>query len=67
MDSFSVADYFLDLPHNFYAIFVYKNHEVSVLARQITNGKRSIVKMLPGSVLLCPGPVPVLLGWAYPE
>ena len=34
---------------------------------QITNGKRSIVKMLPGSVLLCPGPVPCLLGWAYPE
>ena len=23
--------------------------------------------MLPGSVLLCPGPVPGLLGWAYPE
>ena len=34
---------------------------------QITNGKRSIVKMLPGSVFLCPGPVPGLLGWAYPE
>ena len=34
---------------------------------QITNGKRSIVKMLPGSVLLCPGPVPGLLGCAYPE
>ena len=34
---------------------------------QITNGKRSIVKMLPGSVLLCPRPVPGLLGWAYPE
>ena len=32
-----------------------------------TNGKRSIVKMLPGSVLLCPGPVTGLLGWAYPE
>ena len=29
--------------------------------------KRSIVKMLPGSVLLCPRPVPGLLGWAYPE
>ena len=23
--------------------------------------------MLPGSVLLCPRPVPDLLGWAYPE
>ena len=23
--------------------------------------------MLPGSMLLCPGPVPGLLGWAYPE
>ena len=34
---------------------------------QITNGKRSTVKMLPGSVLLCPRPVPGLLGWAYPE
>ena len=34
---------------------------------QITNGKRSIVKVLPGSVLLCQGPVPGLLGWAYPE
>ena len=34
---------------------------------QITNGKRSTDKMLPGSVLLCPGPVPGLLGWAYPK
>ena len=34
---------------------------------QITNGKRSTVKMLPGSVLLCPRPVPGLLGWAYLE
>ena len=34
---------------------------------QITNGKRSTVKMLPGSVLLCLGPVPGLLEWAYPE
>ena len=34
---------------------------------QITNGKRGTVKMLPGSVLLCPRPVPGLLGWAYPE
>ena len=33
----------------------------------ITNGKRSTVKMLPGSVLLCSRPVPGLLGWAYPE
>ena len=23
--------------------------------------------MLPGSAFLCPGPVPGLLGWAYPE
>ena len=34
---------------------------------QITNGTRSTVKMLPGSVLLCPRPLPGLLGWAYPE
>ena len=34
---------------------------------QITNGKRSTVKMLPGSVVLCPRPVPGLLGWAYLE
>ena len=34
---------------------------------QITNGTRSTVKMLPGSVLLCPRPVPGLLEWAYPE
>ena len=34
---------------------------------QITNGKWSTVKMLPGSVHLCPRPVPGLLGWAYPE
>ena len=34
---------------------------------QITNGKRSTVKMLPASVLLCPRLVPGLLGWAYPE
>ena len=34
---------------------------------QITNGTRSTVKMLPGSVLLCLGPVPGLLGWAYPD
>ena len=34
---------------------------------QITNGKRSTVKILPGSVLLCPRPVPGLLGWAYHE
>ena len=38
-----------------------------LLNGKITNGKRSTVKMLPGSVLLCPGPVPGLLGWAYPE
>ena len=29
--------------------------------------KAETVKILPGSVLLCPGPVPGLLGWAYPE
>ena len=34
---------------------------------QITNGKWSTMKMLPGSVLLCPRPVPDLLEWAYPE
>ena len=34
---------------------------------QITNGKRSTMKMLAGSVLLCPGQVPGLLGWAYPK
>ena len=34
---------------------------------QITNGTRSTVKVFPGSVLLCPRPVPGLLGWAYPE
>ena len=39
----------------------------ALLNGQITNGKRSTVKMLPGSMLLCPGPVPGLLGWAYPE
>ena len=36
----------------------------ALLNGQITNGKRSSVEMLPGSVLLCPRP---LLGWAYPE
>ena len=39
----------------------------ALLNGQITNGKRSTVQMLPGSVLLSPGPVPGLLGWAYPE
>ena len=39
----------------------------ALLNGQATNGKRSTVKMLPGSVLLCPGPVPGLLGWDYPE
>ena len=39
----------------------------ALLNGQITNGKRSTVKMLSGSVLLCPRPVPGLLGWAYPE
>ena len=40
---------------------------IRLLNGQTTNGKRSTVKMLPGSVLLYPGPVPDLLGWAYPE
>ena len=39
----------------------------ALLNGQITNGTRSTVKMLPGSVLLCPGLVPGLLEWAYPE
>ena len=34
---------------------------------QITNGKWSTVKTLPGSVFLYLGLVPGLLGWAYPE
>ena len=40
---------------------------LGIRASEIPNGKRSTVKMLPGSVFLCPGPVPGLLGWAYPE
>ena len=39
----------------------------ALLNGQTTNGKRSTVKVLPGSVRLCPGPVPGLLGWGYPE
>ena len=39
----------------------------ALLNGQITNGKRITVKVLPGSVLLFPGPVPGLLGWAYPK
>ena len=39
----------------------------ALLNGQITNGTRSTVKMLPGSVFLCPRPVPGLLGWAYSE
>ena len=39
----------------------------ALLNGQITNGKQSTVKVLPGSVLLCLGPVPGLLEWAYPE
>ena len=31
------------------------------------NAEYSTVKILPGSVLLCPRPVPGLLGWAYPS
>ena len=38
-----------------------------LLNGKITNGKQSTVKMLPGSVFLCAGLVPGLLGWAYPE
>ena len=34
---------------------------------QITNGMRSTVKILSGSVFLCSGPVPSLLEWACPE
>ena len=40
---------------------------IAPLNGQVTNGKRSTVKMLLGSVFLCPRPVPGLLGWAYPE
>ena len=39
----------------------------ALLSGQVINGMRSIVKILPGSVFLCPGPVPGLLGWAYLE
>ena len=39
----------------------------ALLNGQITNGTWSTVKMLPGSVFLCLGPVPGLLGWAYPK
>ena len=39
----------------------------ALLNGQITNGKWSTVKMFLGSVLLCPRPVPGLLGWAYSE
>ena len=39
----------------------------ALLNGQITNGTQSTVKMIPGSVLLCPRQVPGLLGWAYPE
>ena len=38
-----------------------------LLNGQITNEKQSTVKVLPGSVLLCLGLVPGLLGWAYPK
>ena len=34
---------------------------------QIIKGMWSTVKMVPGSVFLCPGLVPGLLGWACPE
>ena len=39
----------------------------ALLNGQIINGMRNSVKMLPGSVFLCPGLVPGLLGWAGPE
>ena len=45
----------------------FSNLASALLNGQTTNGKRSTVKMLPGSVLLCPGQVPGQLGWAYPE
>ena len=40
---------------------------IHVLNGQTTNGKQSTVKMLPGSVFLCLGPAPGLLGWVYPK
>ena len=39
---------------------------LGIRASEWTNHKW-IVEMFPGSVLLCPRPVPGLLGWAYPE
>ena len=39
----------------------------ALLNGQITNGTRSTVKVLPCFVFLCLGPVPGLLGWAYPR
>ena len=39
----------------------------ALLNGKITNEKQSTAKMLPGSMLLCPGPVPGLLRWAYPK
>ena len=45
----------------------YKYLPSALLNGQITNGKWSTVKVPPGSVFLCQGPVPALLGWAYPE
>ena len=42
---------------------------LGIRASEWTNHKwkTEFVKMLSGSVFLCPGPVPGLLGWAYPE
>ena len=37
----------------------------ALLNGRIVNGMRSIVKILPGSVFLCPGPVQGLLRWAF--
>ena len=40
---------------------------LGICTSEWTNGKRSTMKVLPSSVLLCSRPVPDLLGWAYPE
>ena len=40
---------------------------LGIRASEWTNHKWSTVKMLPGSVHLCPIPVPGLLEWAYSE
>ena len=40
---------------------------ICTLNGQTTNRKQSTAKMFLGSVSLCPGLVPGLLGWVYPE